>query len=83
MVVCGSLRWFAVFQCSHITQYKNNQTFLEQRSMLEAPVAQWVKLWPINLAVPSSNPARGKIFSIINGVSLHTVFHYHPPIAMM
>ena len=27
-----------------------------------------VKRWPTDLAVPGSSPARGKIFSIVNGV---------------
>ena len=35
---------------------------------LRAPVAQWVKRWPTNLAVPSSIPARGRLFSTANGV---------------
>ena len=30
---------------------------------LGAPVAQWVKRWPTDLAVPSSSPARGRIFN--------------------
>ena len=36
------------------------------------PVAQWVKRCPTDLAVPSSSPARGEIFSTVNGVPLHT-----------
>ena len=32
-----------------------------------APVAQWVKRWPTDLAVASSSPARGGIFSAVNG----------------
>ena len=39
-----------------------------------APVAKWVKRWPTDLAVPSSIPARGKIFSTVNGAPLHTAF---------
>ena len=42
------------------------------------PVAQLVKRWPTVLAVPSSSPARGEIFSTANKVSLHTAFHFHP-----
>ena len=38
-----------------------------------APVTQWVKRWPTVLAVPSSNPVRGEIFSTVNG------FHYTQP----
>ena len=48
-----------------------------------APVAQWVKRWPTDLAVPSSIPARGKIFSTINGAPLHTAFHYQPLIVLI
>ena len=44
------------------------------------PVAQWVKRWPTDLAVPGSSPARDEIFSTVNGVPSHTAFHYHPPI---
>ena len=45
-----------------------------------APVARWVKRWPTGLAVPGLSPARGEIFSDVNGVPLHTAFHYHLPI---
>ena len=38
-----------------------------------APVAQWVKRWPPDLAVPSSSPARGEIFSTINGSTTHSL----------
>ena len=48
-----------------------------------APVAQWVKRWPTDLAVPSSIPARGEIFSTVDGVPLHTAFHYHPSIVLI
>ena len=48
-----------------------------------APVAQWVKRWPTDLAVPSWIPARGKIFSTVNGVPLHTSFHYHLPVVLI
>ena len=37
-----------------------------------APVAQWFKCWPTDLAVPSSSLARGEIFSTVNGVIIHT-----------
>ena len=50
---------------------------------LGAPVAQWVKRWPTDLAVPSSCTARGEIFSTVNGIPLHTAFHYHLPIVLM
>ena len=39
--------------------------------------AQWVKHWPVDLAVPSSSHARGEIFSNVNGVPLHTT-SYRP-----
>ena len=42
-----------------------------------AKVAQYVKRWPSDLALPGSSPTRGEI-STVNGVSLHTAFHYHP-----
>ena len=42
-----------------------------------APVAQWIKRWPSDLAVLSLSPARGEIFSTVNRVLLHTAFHYH------
>ena len=41
-----------------------------------APIAQWDKLWPVDLAVPSLSPARGGIFTTVNGVLLLTAFHY-------
>ena len=31
-----------------------------------APVAQWVKRWLTDLAVPSSSPTQGEIFSTVN-----------------
>ena len=34
------------------------------------PVDQWVKRRPTDLAVPNSSPARGQIFSTVNGVPL-------------
>ena len=48
-----------------------------------APVGKWLKRWPTDLAVPSSSPTQGEIFSTINRVPLHTPFHYHPPIVMI
>ena len=42
-------------------------------------VAQWIKRWPADLAVPSSNPARDEISSAVSGsLELHTTFHYQP-----
>ena len=49
---------------------------------LGASIAQWVKRWPTDLAVPSSSPASGEIFSTINEFSLHTAFHYQPLIIL-
>ena len=43
-------------------------------TLKRAPLAQLVKRWPADLAVPSSIPARGEIFSTVNGVQLHTAF---------
>ena len=40
--------------------------------------AQWVKRWPPDPAVSRSIPTRGVIFTTVNGVPLHTAFHYHP-----
>ena len=48
-----------------------------------ALVAQWVKHWPSDLAVPSASPTRGEIFSTIKVVPLHTTFHYHPHIVLI
>ena len=39
--------------------------------------------WPTELAVPSSSPAPGELFSTVYGVPLHTAFHYHTPIALI
>ena len=47
------------------------------------PVAQWVKRWPTDLVVPSSSPARGEIFPTVNGVPLHTAFHYLPLVVLI
>ena len=46
---------------------------LEHRLRLGASVAQLVKRWPTDLAVPSSIPTRGGIFSTGNRVPLHTL----------
>ena len=37
-------------------------------SELRSPLAQWVKHLPVDLAVQCSSPARGGIFSTVNGV---------------
>ena len=51
--------------------------------MVGAPVAQWIKRWPTDLAVPSSSHARGEIYLTQNEVPLHTVFRYHPFIVLV
>ena len=48
-----------------------------------APVALWDNRWPTDLAVPDSSAARGEILSTINGVPMHTAFHYHPSIILI
>ena len=47
-----------------------------------ATVAQWVNRWNTDLTVLASSLARDEIFSTVNGVPLHTAFHYHPPIIL-
>ena len=49
------------------------------RQVKGAPVAQWVKSSPTDLAIPDSSLAQDEIFSTVKGVPLHTAFHYHPP----
>ena len=41
--------------------------------LTKCPVAQWAKRWPTDLAVPSSIPARGEFFLIVNRVPLHSL----------
>ena len=38
---------------------------------------------PTDLEVPSTSPTRGEIFSTVNGIPLHTAFHYHPSIVLI
>ena len=52
---------------------------LEHRLRQGAPVAQWLKRWPTDLAVPT----RDEIFSTVNGVPLHTAFHFQPLIVLI
>ena len=52
-------------------------------SLLGAPIDQWVMRWLTDLAVKCLSLARGKIFSTVNRVPLHTAFHYHPPIVLI
>ena len=35
-----------------------------------ASIAQWVKCWPTDLAVPSSSPSQGEIFSTVKRGSI-------------
>ena len=37
----------------------------ESSTRAGTPIAQWVKRWPTDLAVPSSSPAQGEIVSTI------------------
>ena len=46
-------------------------------------VAERVKFWPTDLAVVSLSPPEKRIFTIVNEVSLQTVFHYHLPIVLI
>ena len=64
-------------------QLKKGSTLINRDWANGAPVAEWVKRWPTDLAVPSSSPARGEIFSTVNGIPLHTAFHYHSPIVLI
>ena len=68
-------------QCNIL--YNMCKCMLSFESWLGAPVAQWVKRWPTDLAVPGSILARGEIFPSVNGVPLHTAFHYYPPIVLI
>ena len=63
----------------------SNSAFVSGISLprLGAPLAQCTKRWPTDLAFPSSRPARGEIFTIVNGVPLHTAFHYQPPVVLI
>ena len=46
-------------------------------------MAQWVKSWPTDLVAPGSILTPGEIFSTVNEVPLHTVFHYKPLIILI
>ena len=49
-------------------------------------VAQWVKRWPADLAVPNSSPAwGGGVQNLFNRKwsPLHTAYHYHPLIVLI
>ena len=59
------------------------QSVSSVRLYVGAPAAQWVKRWPTDLAVPGPSPAQDGIFSVVNGVPLHTSSHYHPPIFLI
>ena len=62
--------WFSLLR------YFNGVLDTQGSSGVGAPVAQRVKRWPTDLAVVSSSSARGEIFSTVDGVPLHTAFHY-------
>ena len=58
--------------------------FIASLVHLGAPLTQWVKRWPTDLAVVSSSPARGEIFPTVYGVPLlHTAFHYQRLIVLI
>ena len=63
--------------------FANSTFFVCGTSELEEPVAQWVKCWPADLVAPNLSPARGKFFSTLNGVPLHTAFHYQTLIILI
>ena len=44
-----------------------------------APVAQWVKRFPTDLAVRVGSSLEAKS-AFLNGVQLHTAFYYQPPV---
>ena len=49
---------------------------------LGTSVAYLVKHWPAEVVVSGSIPAGGRIYNHINGVPLHTAFHYHLPVIL-
>ena len=65
----------------------SNNLFLPKRCYLNLhcalPCSALVKRWPTDLAAPGSSPARGKIFSTVNGVPVYTAFYYHSPIVLI
>ena len=48
-----------------------------------APVAQWVKSCPTDVAVRVRSPLEAKTSQTVNGVPLHKAFHYHPTIVLI
>ena len=56
--------------------YFRDCPYSQVSGLLGSPVAQWVKYWPTDLAVRSSSPARGELFSTINRILLYTANHY-------
>ena len=80
MAIVSGVPNFRIFTVEMVNSVYPNQT---TPYGVGAPVAQWVKRWPTDLAVPSSMPARGRIFSTVNGVPLHTAFHYQPLIVLI
>ena len=87
------LLWLPVCFPGQCSPFKIGSTLKGKNLLLEeqilfvkswgSPSAQWVKHWPTDLAVPGWSPAPGEIFSSAVGVSLHTAFHYHPPIVLI
>ena len=70
--------------CSGPLYYLSILLFIQSVSSVRLSVGVPVALrWPTGLAIPGPTPARGEIFSVVNGVQLHTAFHYHPPIFLI
>ena len=59
------------------------QTYVPKAKEPWLQVAQWLKHWPTDLAVPGTSSTPDKIFSTVNGVPMHTAFHYHPLIVLI
>ena len=50
---------------------------------LGAPIAQWVKRWPVDQAVSGKCPAWGGNSPSVNEVPLHAAFHYYSAIVLI
>ena len=70
------LRGLANFLC--VTVVSISGKFTEFKGIVTlvfgAPVAQWIKRWPTDLASWDRFPAKGEIFSIVNGIPLPQPF---------
>ena len=77
---------FSVFLFFPTTSTKLNMLSAKVLSvsyLLGGLAAQWVKRGPTDPMVQGSCPTRREIFSTLNGVPLHTSFHYHLPIILI